>query len=345
VIASGAAGVLRQLSEKAGIPVVTTLMGIGCLPNDHPNRLGMVGMHGTVSANYAVDDCDLLIAVGVRFDDRVTSGLGHKFATKAQIVHIDIDAAEIRKVVRAPIAIVGDARMVLEEMLEGLAASEGPQVADWWEQLHAWQKEYPLKYDKDRLTPQMVLECVGELTNDKTMVITDVGQHQMWTAQYFPIMQARNLVTSGGLGTMGFGLPAAMGAQIARPDDMAVLITGDGSFQMCIQELATIAHNNLPVKIFLMNNGVLGMVRQWQKMFFNRRFSGIELNSNPDFVKVAEAYGIRGVRVDSFEQVRTAIAEALAYPGPVLLDFTISPEEDVLPMVAPGKAITEMLGR
>jgi acetolactate synthase-1/2/3 large subunit len=345
VITAGAADALRQLSEKAGVPVVTTLMGIGCLPNDHPNRLGMVGMHGTVSANYAVDDCDLLIAVGVRFDDRVTSGLGHKFATKAQIIHIDIDPAEIRKVVRAPIGIVGDARMVLEEMVDGLAVAGVPQVADWWDQLHDWQKNYPLKYDKDRLTPQMVIECVGELTNDNTMVITDVGQHQMWTAQYFPVMQARNLVTSGGLGTMGFGLPAAMGAQVARPEDTAVLITGDGSFQMCIQELATIAHNNLPVKIFLMNNGVLGMVRQWQKMFFDRRFSGIELSSNPDFVKVAEAYGIRAVRVDSLDQARSTIAEALAYPGPVLLDFTISPEEDVLPMVAPGKAITEMLGR
>jgi len=345
VITAGAGGVLRQLAEKASLPVVTTLMGIGCLPADHPNLLGMVGMHGAVAANYAVDDCDLLLAVGVRFDDRVTSGLGHKFATKAKIIHIDIDPAEIGKVIRAHIPIIGDARLVLEETLAALAGSEIPQTADWWEQLRAWKKDYPLRYDKDRLTPQLVIQCVGELAGEDTVIATDVGQHQMWVAQFYPIVKSRNFATSGGLGTMGYGLPAAMGAQVARPDDLVVLFTGDGSFQMCIQELATIAHNKLPIKIMLMNNGVLGMVRQWQKMFYDQRFSGINLHGNPDFVKVAEAYGIRGIRVDSAEQVRTAIAEAIKHPGPVLLDFTISPDEDVLPMVAPGKPITEMLGR
>ena len=345
VIAAGAADALRQLSEKASIPVVTTLMGIGCLPFGHPNLLGMVGMHGTVTSNYAVDDCDLLIAVGVRFDDRVTSGLGHLFATKAKIVHIDVDSAEIGKVVRAHFPIVGDARLVLEEVLDGLASVEVPQVSDWWDRLHTWKNDHPMKYEKDRLTPQMVIECMGELAGDETIMVTDVGQHQMWTAQYFPIMHTRNLVTSGGLGTMGFGLPAAVGAQVARPNDLVFLVTGDGSFQMCIQELATIVQNKLPIKIVLMNNGVLGMVRQWQKMFYGERFSSIQLHSNPDFIKVAEAYGIRGIRIESLEQVNSAIAEAIEYPGPVLLDFTISPDEDVLPMVAPGKAITEMLGR
>jgi acetolactate synthase-1/2/3 large subunit len=320
-------------------------MGIGCLPAEHPNLLGMVGMHGAVAANYAVDDCDLLLAVGVRFDDRVTSGLGHKFATKAKIIHIDIDPAEIGKVIRAHIPIIGDARLVLEETLAALAGAEIPQTADWWEQLRAWKKDYPLRYDKDRLTPQMVIQCVGELAGEDTVIATDVGQHQMWVAQFYPIVKSRNFATSGGLGTMGYGLPAAMGAQVARPDDLVVLFTGDGSFQMCIQELATIAHNQLPIKIMLMNNGVLGMVRQWQKMFYDQRFSGINLHGNPDFIKVAEAYGIRGIRVDSAEQVRSAIAEAIKHPGPVLLDFTISPDEDVLPMVAPGKPITEMLGR
>ena len=345
VITAGAGGVLRQLAEKAALPVVTTLMGIGCLPFGHPNLLGMVGLHGAVAANYAVDDCDLLIAVGVRFDDRVTSGLGHLFATKAKIIHIDIDLAEIAKVVRTHIPIVGDARLVLEELLNVFEGLTVPQVADWWERVRIWKRDYPTRYDKDRLTPQMVIECMGELAGDNTMVVTDVGQHQMWAAQVYPIMHSRNFATSGGLGTMGFGLPAAMGAQIARPDDLVVLVTGDGSFQMCIQELATIAHNNLPIKIVLLNNGVLGMVRQLQKFFYGERYSQTDLHSNPDFLKVAEAYGIRGIRVDSFEQVRSAISEALKHPGPVLLEFAISPNEDVLPIVPPGKPITEMLGR
>ena len=345
VITSGAGGVLRQLAEKASLPVVTTLMGIGCLPYEHPNLLGMVGLHGAVAANYAVDDCDLLLAVGVRFDDRVTSGLGHLFATKAKIIHIDIDLAEIAKVVRTHIPIVGDARLVLEELLTVLEGFTAPQVADWWDQLHAWQNYYPMRYDKDRLTPQLVIECMGELAGKDTMVITDVGQHQMWAAQVYPVAKSRNFVTSGGLGTMGFGLPAAMGAQIARPNDLVFLITGDGSFQMCIQELATIAYNKLPVKIVLLNNGVLGMVRQLQKFFYGERYSQTDLDGNPDFVKVAEAYGIRGIRVDSHEQVRSAISEGLKHPGPVLLEFMISRDDDVLPIVPPGKPITEMLGR
>ena len=344
VITAGAGGVLRQLAEKASMPVVTTLMGIGSLPYGHPNLLGMVGLHGAVAANYAVDDCDLLLAVGVRFDDRVTSGLGHLFATRAKIIHIDIDLAEIAKVVRTHIPIVGDARLVLEELLTAFEGLTVPQVTDWWDQVHAWKSYYPMKYDKDRMTPQMVIECMGELAGDDTMVLTDVGQHQMWAAQFYPIMKSRNFATSGGLGTMGFGLPAAMGAQIARPDDLVFLVTGDGSLQMCIQELATIAHNKLPIKIVLLNNGVLGMVRQLQKFFYGERYSQTNLPGNPDFIKVAEAYGIHGIRVDSMEQIRGALAEAIAYPGPVLLDFAISPNEDVLPIVPPGKPITEMLG-
>jgi acetolactate synthase-1/2/3 large subunit len=345
VITSGASEVLLQLAEKGGLPVVTTLMGIGSLPSGHPNLLGMVGLHGAVTANYAVDDCDLLIAVGVRFDDRVTSGLGHKFATKAQIIHIDIDPAEIGKVVKTHIPIIGDARLVLEDLLNALARVPVPETTDWWDKLRVWQNDHPVRCDKTRLTPQMVIDCVGELADENTMVITDVGQHQMWAAQSYPIMHSRNFASSGGLGTMGFGLPAAIGAQIARPDDMAVLITGDGSFQMCIQELATVSINKLPIKIILLNNGVLGMVRQLQKMFYGERFNGIQLDGNPDFIKVADAYDIRGIRVESFEQARSAIAEAIAHPGPVLLDIAISKHEDVLPIVPPGKPITEMLGR
>jgi acetolactate synthase-1/2/3 large subunit len=345
VITAGAESVLRQLAEQYGLPVLTTLMGIGSLPYEHPNLLGMVGMHGTVTANYAVDDCDLLLAVGVRFDDRVTSGLGHRFATKATIIHIDIDPAEINKVVRTHIPIIGDARLVLEELLKSLDDLNPPSVTEWWDTIHAWQHDYPLSYDQDRLTPQMVIKNIGELAGKEAIIVTDVGQHQMWVAQYYPTVHSNNYVTSGGLGTMGFGLPAAVGAKIARPGDLVFLITGDGSFQMTIQELATIAQNKLPIKIALLNNGVLGMVRQWQKMFYEERFNQIQLHANPDFVKVAEAYGIRGIHINSSEQVRDAISEAIEYDGPVLLDFSISPDEDVLPIVPAGKAITEMLGR
>jgi acetolactate synthase, large subunit, biosynthetic type len=345
VITAEAGEVLRQLSEKAQIPVVTTLMGIGCLPYGHSNLLGMVGMHGSVTANYAVDDCDLLIAVGVRFDDRVTSGLGHTFATNAKIVHIDIDPAEIGKVVKTHIPIIGDANVVLEQVLDGLEGCSVPKFTDWWERLNIWKSTYPFRFDRDRLTPQIVIETVGELAGKDSIIVTDVGQHQMWVAQFYPIKHTRKLITSGGLGTMGFGLPAAAGAQIACPNDLVVLFTGDGSIQMTIQELATISHNKLPIKIVLLNNGVLGMVRQWQKMFSERRFSGVQLDGNPDFLKLAEAYGIHGIQVNSLEQVHNALAEAIEHPGPVLINITISPEEDVFPIVPPGKAITEMLGR
>lgn len=345
VVTAGAEGVIRQLAEKAEIPVVTTLMGIGSLPFTHPNLLGMVGMHGTVTANYAVNDCDLLIAVGVRFDDRVTSGLGHRFATKAKVIHIDIDPVEISKVVKTHIQIVGDARLVLQEVLDVLPRFTVPQVADWWAQLRVWKNDHSLSYDLDRLTPQMVIKCLGELARENTIITTDVGQHQMWAAQYYPTVHPRNYATSCGLGAMGYGLPAAVGAQIARPDALVVLITGDGSLQMSIQELGTIAQNKLPIKIILLNNGVLGMVRQWQKTFYEERYSQIQLEGNPDFVKVAEAYGMLGIHVASAEQVQSAIAEAIKYPGPALVNFTISPDEAVLPMVPPGKEITEMIVR
>jgi len=342
VITSGAASCLKELIEKANIPIVTTLMGIGSIPSNHPNLLGMVGMHGTVTANFSVNECDLLIAVGVRFDDRVTSGLKHKFATNAKVIHIDIDPAEIGKVIKTHIPIVGDARLVLEELLKKI---EKPEIGEWWEKLRGWQKKYPLRYEQDgRLNPQTVLEALGKIGGDNTIVTTDVGQHQMWAAQFYPVKNSRQFITSAGLGTMGFGLPAAIGAQIAKPDKLVFLITGDGSLQMTIQEIATTVQYNLPVKIILMNNGVLGMVRQMQKMLYNERFNQIQLHANPDFVKVAEAYGIKGLRVNHPDQVEAAIREAIDTPGPVLLDCTISPDEVVLPMVPPGKEITEMLG-
>ncbi|KGK88136.1 acetolactate synthase catalytic subunit [Desulfosporosinus sp. HMP52] len=345
VVTAGAEDVLRQFIDKTSIPLVTTLMGTGSLPFEHPNSLGMVGMHGTVTANYAVDDCDLLIAVGVRFDDRVTSGIGHRFATKAKVIHIDIDPVEIRKVVKTDIQIVGDARQVITEMLEVLPAFPVPQVTEWWNQLHDWKANHTLEYDKDRLTPQMVIQCLGEVAGGETIVTTDVGQHQMWAAQYYPAVNPRNYATSCGLGVMGYGLPSAIGAQIARPNEKVVVITGDGSFQMSIQELGTIAQNQLPIKIVLLNNGVLGMVRQMQKMFYAERYSQISLQGSPDFVKVAEAYGIHGIHVNSLEQVRGAFEEAFSHPGPVLVEIAISENENVLPMVPPGKLITEMIVR
>lgn len=345
VVTAGAEDVLRQFVDKTSIPVVTTLMGIGSLSLEHPNSLGMVGMHGTVTANYAVDDCDLLIAVGVRFDDRVTSGIGNRFATKAKVIHIDIDPAEVRKVVKTDIQIIGDARQILAEMLEVLPGFPVPQVEDWWKQLYDWKKNHTIDYDKDSLTPQVVIQTLGEVAGGETIITTDVGQHQMWAAQYYPAVNPRNYATSCGLGVMGYGVPSAVGAQIARPGETVVVITGDGSFQMSIQELGTIAQNQLPIKIVLFNNGVLGMVRQMQKMFYNGRYSQINLQGNPDFVKVAEGYGIRGIRVNALEELRSAFEEAFRHPGPVLVEIPISEEENVLPMVPPGKLITEMIVR
>ncbi|HVJ47638.1 biosynthetic-type acetolactate synthase large subunit [Desulfitobacterium sp.] len=346
VITSGAGEILREIVEKENLPVVTTLMGIGSLPSTHPNLLGMVGMHGTVTANYAVDDCDLLIAVGVRFDDRVTSGLGQRFATKAKVIHIDIDPAEIGKVVRTHIPIVGDARYVLEDLAKDLVP---PKIDSWWEQIHFWQKEQAQREESrentQQLTPQDVIRILGEKADPQAIVTTDVGQHQMWAAQCYPVTEARHFITSGGLGTMGFGLPAAIGAQVARPEAQVFLITGDGSLQMCIQELATTVQCELPIKIILLNNGVLGMVRQLQKLFCDERYNQIQLQSNPDFVKIAEAYHILGIRVTRLEDVAGAMEKAIVFDGPVLLDFTISEDELVYPMVPSGKELTEMLGR
>lgn len=346
VIGSGAVEILRKIVEKENLPVVTTLMGLGSLPSNHSNLLGMVGMHGTVAANYAVTDCDLLIAVGVRFDDRVTSGLGHKFATKAKVIHIDIDPAEIGKVVKTQIPIVGDARSVLEDLSKQLVP---PTIDLWWKQIHTWQEERISREESQEntqsLTPQDIIRILGEKADPKAIITTDVGQHQMWAAQCYPVSQPRHFITSAGLGTMGFGLPAAIGAQVADPEAQVFLITGDGSFQMSIQELATAVQCKLPIKIILLNNGVLGMVRQIQKLFYEERYSQIQLSDNPDFIKVAEAYHIHGIRVTRLEEVAPALDEAIAYNGPVLLDFVISEDELVFPMVPSGKELTDMIGR
>ena len=344
VIISGASRELAEVAHKANIPVTTTLMGLGSFPEDDPLSLQMLGMHGTVYANYAVTQCDLLVAVGARFDDRVTGKLD-AFAPNARIIHVDVSPTSIGKSVPADIPVVGDAKQVLTELLPLLEYRERKA---WIDQVAAWKKEFPLTYDRDAASvkPQFVVEQVCEVTKGEAIIVTDVGQCQMWGAQYYRYTKPRSFLSSGGLGTMGYGLPAAIGAQFARPDDVVFVIAGDGSLQMNIQELSTAVGNKIPIKIALLNNGYLGMVRQWQELFFNRRYSSTRLaDANPDFVKVAEAYGAVGISVSAKEQVRPALESAMQVSDkPVLLDFRIDPEENVFPMVPSGRAIDQMIG-
>jgi len=345
VIISGAAEELAKLARKANLPVTTTLMGLGCFPEDDPLSLHMLGMHGTVYANYAVTQCDLLIAVGARFDDRVTGKLD-AFAPKARIVHIDVSPASIGKILTADIPVVGDAKQVLGQLLKLV---EQRERKGWLEQIAQWKREFPLSYDRQAKTvkPQFVVEQVREVSDGDTIVVTDVGQCQMWAAQYYGYSKPRTFLSSGGLGTMGYGLPAAIGAQFACPDKTVFVIAGDGSLQMNIQEFSTAVGNKLPIKIALLDNGYLGMVRQWQELFFNRRYSSTYLaDQNPDFVKVAEAYGAIGMRVEAKDGVRPALEAAMQVSDkPVLIDFRIDPEENVFPMVPAGEAIDRMLSR
>ncbi|MDR9755979.1 MAG: biosynthetic-type acetolactate synthase large subunit [Thermoanaerobacterales bacterium] len=342
VIASGAAEELKEFAEKTQIPVTTTLMGKGAIPEDHPLSLGMVGMHGTYYANYAVSHSDLLIAVGARFDDRVTGRLD-TFATQAKVIHIDIDAAELGKNVRPHHILNGDAKLVLQELLSRV---EIPQTKEWLDQIAVWKKEHPLSYcqDGDKIKPQYVIEQLRKLAGENAVVTTEVGQNQMWAAQYYKVSKPGTFISSGGLGTMGFGLPAAVGAQIGRPDDLVISISGDGSFQMNLQELATIVQQQLPIKIIILNNGYLGMVRQWQELFHNKRYSQTELIPVPDFVKLADAYGIAGYRVQSPEEVGPVLEQALNHPGAVVVDIVIDREENVYPMVPAGGTLTKMIG-
>ncbi|MDN5347594.1 MAG: acetolactate synthase large subunit [Clostridia bacterium] len=342
VIISGAHEELKELAERLEAPVIISMMGKGAFPEDHPLFFGMVGMHGTAAANYAVCECDLLVGIGVRFDDRVT-GKVEDFAPQAKIIHIDIDAAEIGKNVPVDIPIVGDAREVLAELLQKLPEKAGH--AAWLARLKAWQEQYPLAYNRDcGLKPQYVIEELYRLTGGEAIIATDVGQHQMWAVQYFPLRRPRSFVSSGGLGTMGFGVPAAMGAQVARPEALVIAITGDGSLQMNSQELATIRYYDLPVKIILLNNGYLGMVRQWQELFFARRYSYSDLApSNPDFVKLADAYGIPALRVTERQEVAGALQQALDHKGPYLVDIWVDREENVYPMVPPGGTLNKMV--
>ncbi len=340
VINSGAAGQLRKLAETLMAPVVVTLMGLGGFPADHPLYLGMLGMHGSRYANYAVSECDLLLAIGVRFDDRVT-GKVETFAPHATIIHIDIDQAELGKNVSVDIAIAGDVRTVLVDLLKHLTSNPDPA---WNEKIQHWKKEYPLDYRKEGMRPQAVIREIAEVTAGRPVrITTEVGQNQMWTAQYFPFTRPRSFISSGGLGTMGYGFPAAIGVQVACPDELVFDIAGDGSIQMNIQELATAVNYELPINVAILDNGYLGMVRQWQELFYNRRYSQTELR-NPDFVKIAEAYGAEALRVEKVTEIRPALEQAVASSKPVLLDFIIEREENVMPMVPPGESINKMLG-
>ncbi|OAT82405.1 biosynthetic-type acetolactate synthase large subunit [Desulfotomaculum copahuensis] len=339
VVSSGAHRELRQLAEMLLAPVATTLMGLGSFPGDHPLSLGMPGMHGSKYANYAFCECDLLIAVGVRFDDRVTGKIDC-FAPRAKILHIDIDPAEIGKNVRVDIPLVGDVRQVLAALIERL---EAKLPGAWQEKIDTWKKEYPVTYEENgHLKPQQVIREIYRVTGGQARITTEVGQHQMWAAHYYTYTRPRSFISSGGLGTMGYGFPAAIGVQVACPGETVFDIAGDGSIQMNIQELATAVNYELPVNVAIMNNGFLGMVRQWQELFYNRRYAYTEL-VNPDFVRLAEAYGAAGRRVTTAREVAPALEEAVAAQKPVMLDFVIEREENVLPFVPPGESLDHML--
>jgi acetolactate synthase-1/2/3 large subunit len=348
VINANAAAELTELATIDRFPVTCTLMGLGGFPGTHPQWLGMLGMHGTRTANYAMDRADLIIAVGARFDDRITGKLS-EFAQHAKFIHIDVDPAEISKNVAAHIPIVGDAKHILEKLIveyRALAA-DGSRVGEWWKEIAAWRQEYPLRYDDSsdsEIKPQYMVEAIYEATGGDAVIVSDVGQHQMWAAQYYHFNRPRQWINSGGLGTMGFGLPAAMGAQVGRPGDVVCAISGDGSIQMNIQELATCAQNEIPVKVFIMNNGYLGMVRQWQELFWDHRYSHVDMGEFPDFVKLAEAYGATGLRFSDKNTLVEDIRAAIATPGPVVADVRVTREENTYPMIAPGAAARDMVG-
>ena len=350
VILSGASKELKELAEFMDIPVTMTLMGLGGFPGTHNLSLGMLGMHGTYYANMAVQNADLLIGIGVRFDDRVT-GKTASFAPNAKIVHIDIDPTSIRKNVRVDVPVVGDVKLVLKEILKILKEEAGKEQwsairKSWLKQMEQWKKERPLtyRYDEKIIKPEFVIEKIYELTKGNAIICTEVGQNQMWAAQFYKYDKPRRFLSSGGLGTMGFGFPAAIGAQLACPNDLVIDIAGDGSIQMNIQELATAVINKLPVKVAILNNHYLGMVRQWQELFFRERYSHTHLNVVPDFVKVAEAYNAVGLRATKPEEVEPVLREALKVKDkPVFMDFVVDWREKVYPMVPAGASIDEML--
>jgi acetolactate synthase-1/2/3 large subunit len=341
VIKSGASEEVRELAERCQIPVTYTLMAKGAFPDNHPLCTGMPGMHGTVAANFALNFSDLVICVGARFDDRVTGDL-KEFAKHAKKIHIDIDPAEIGKNVKPDVPIVGDAKTVLRQLLELLPPKRHDE---WLRQIEEWKREFPLVYDRNgKLKPQYVIETLAKVTGGNATIVTDVGQHQMWSALFYPCHRPRQFISSGGLGTMGFGLPASLGAKLARPDDLVVAIVGDGGFQMTMYELATAVVYNIPVKVVIINNFFLGMVKQWQDLFFGSRYSGVELTGNPDFVKIAEAFGAVGFRVTEEDDVEKILMRAMEIEDkPVVIDAWVDPDEHVYPMIPSGRSVKDII--
>jgi acetolactate synthase-1/2/3 large subunit len=338
-IIAGAHDALRKVADKANIPVTTTLLGLGAFDELSDKAMYMLGMHGSAFANYAVQECDCLIAVGARFDDRVTGNLA-TFAPHAKIIHIDIDPSSISKNVDVDVPVVGDARLSLEALVEFV---EHRDRKDWFAQIAAWKKRYPFKYfdDSKHSKPQYIIEELSKQTGGEAVITTGVGQHQMWAAQFYRWRHPRQMITSGGLGTMGYGLPSAMGAQLGRPGEIVVDIDGDASYLMTCYELATIAEYQIPVKIAILNNDFQGMVKQWQDLFYDRRYSNTTMR-NPNFSKMAEAFGVRGIRCENKCDVEKTVKEMLAHKGPILVDFYVEPNEHVYPMVPSGKGLHEM---
>lgn len=350
VILSNAAEELTKLAEKLQVPVTYSLMGMGGFPSTSPLSLGMVGMHGTYAANLAINNADLLVCVGARFDDRVTGKLS-AFAPNARVVHIDIDPTSIRKNVKVDVPVVGDCKLALSALLE-ISDSRFPNRdwgsahAEWLHTTSEWKESKPLTYTQDPngpIKPQRVVEALQKLTRGEAIIVTDVGQHQMWTAQFYSFTKPRTLLTSGGLGTMGYGLPASIGAQLAFPDRLVIAIVGDGSIQMNIQELITAVSNHLPVKIVILNNRYLGMVRQWQELFYNGVYASTNMEAQPDFVKLAEAYGAEGYRIEKVELLESTLEQALSSANTAIIDVRVDREENVYPMVPAGAALDEML--
>lgn len=348
VIAAEAAAELTEFAVAGRLPVTCTVMGLGAFPAPHDQWLGMLGMHGTRTANYAMDEADLIVAIGARFDDRITGKLS-EFAPRAKFVHIDVDPAEISKNVPAHIPIVGDARNIIARLSAEyqVIAPDPARLEEWWSRIRIWQERHPLAYtdsEDAEIKPQFMIQALYEATGGDAIVTSDVGQHQMWTAQHFPFAKPRRWINSGGLGTMGFGLPAAMGAKVGCPDETVICIAGDGSVQMNMQELATCAQEGIAIKVFIMNNGYLGMVRQWQELFWDKRYSQVDMGKYPDFVKVADAYGATGFRFTDKRTLVNDMREALAAEGPVLVDVRVTREENTYPMIPAGQAARDMVG-
>jgi len=351
IVNSGAEAPLHEFAETLRLPVAPTLMGLGGFQSGHTLSLGMLGMHGTYAANMSVSESDLLIAIGVRFDDRVTGKLA-TFAPQASIIHVDIDPANIGKNVAPTLSIAGDAQAVLDEFLGYLRRLEPKELEEslrlrepWWERIRAWQHSQPLRFSgsQSQIKPQSVIRELHQLTKGEAIITTDVGQHQMWVAQFYPFTRTRQLITSGGLGTMGFGLPAAVGAKLACPDKLVIAVVGDGGFQMTNQELATAVQYDLPVKILIMNNGYLGMVRQWQEMFYDRTYSEVDISVAPDFVKLAEAYGAAAFRARRPDELHDVLSAAINHKGVAVIDVVVSKEENVFPIVPAGANANDMI--